>query len=186
MKKIRFALLALAAVMIVSACNKEEDPIVPIVDDSVVEEPQINPALVPFVGTFDMIVEYDSVGVDGAWLENGFMGMYYDADTGYVVFSADTTQPDVLKIDGYEILHGENGEPVEYHFYDTKATLDADGKLVPEASQFEMNGYHFSMTYGALRLQDDGSVRFRIEQHVPMGQSDAGYILTAYCTKRAE
>lgn len=189
MKKIRFALMALAAVVIISACNKEDDPIIPINDSTTdtipIDDPQINEALVPFVGTFDMIVEYDSIGVDGAWIQNGF-GMYYTPDTGYVVFSADTAQPDVLKIDGYEILHGENGQPVEYHFYETKATLNADGKLIPEPSQFVLNGYHFSITYGALRLQEDGSVRFRMEQYYPLGESVAGYVRTAYCTRRAE
>lgn len=186
MKKIRFAMLALVAMMFLFACNKEEDPIVPVVDDSTIEGPHINEALIPFVGTFDMIAEYDSIGMDGVWLDNGFAGMYYEPDTGYVVFSADTAQPDVLKVDGYTILHGDDGTPVEYHMYDTYATLNAEGKLIPETNQFNLNGYLFTITYGALRLQDDGSVRFRMEQHYPLGESEAGYIITAYCTRRAE
>lgn len=191
MKNIKFALLALAAMMLVFACNKEEDPIVPIDDDTIVndttiDEPSINEALVPFVGTFDMIAVYDSIGMDGAWMENGFLDMYYEPDTGYVVFSADTTQPEVLKVDGYTILHDAYGFPVEYHMYDTYATLNAEGKLIPETSHYNLNGYQFTITYGALRLQEDGSVKFRMEQHYPLGENEAGYIITANCTRRAE
>lgn len=182
MKQIRFLFLAFAAMLAFAACEK--DNIKPDVPDNP-DQPNIPEAIAQVLGTYDMMTVYDSIGVDGDWFENGFAGQNYDPDSGYVCIVLDPNDPNTVKIDGYEVLHEEDGTPVELHFYDTKATLNADGKLVPENSVFEMNGLHFDITYGPLYQAND-ELRFRIVQHVEFYGMDCGYILTARCIKRAE
>lgn len=179
MKQIRILYLAIAAMLAFVSCKKDDvEPILP-------DQPSIPEAIASVLGTYDMLTVYDSVGVDGDWFQNGFEGINYDPDSGYVCITLDSNDINTVKIDGYEVLHQDDGTPVEIHFYDTKATLDAEGELIPEASVFEQNGLSFDITYGAL-YQAEGELRFRIMQHVEFFGMDCGYILTARCTKRAE
>ena len=182
MKQIRILILAFAAMLAFAACEK--DNITPITPDNP-DQPTIPEAIASVLGTYDMMTVYDSIGVDGDWFQNGFEGQYYESDSGYVCITLDPNDPNSVKIDGFEILHEEDGTPVELHFYDTRATLNAEGRLIPETSTFEQNGLEFTITYGAF-YQVENELRFRIEQHVPFFGMDCGYILTAHCTKRAE
>lgn len=179
MKKTYLFFMAFAAMLAFSACEK--DNITPVPPD----QPTIPEAIASVLGTYDMMTVYDSIGVDGDWFQNGFEGQNYDPDSGYVCITLDSNDINTVKIDGYEILHEDDGTPVELHFYDTRATLNAEGKLIPEASIFEQNGLHFDITYGPLR-HEDGELRFRIVQHVNFFGMDCGYILTARCSRRAE
>lgn len=183
MKTRIFTLLAFSAMLIFAACDK--DDVEPIVDptDTVVT-PVVDP-IADYIGTYDMVGIYDSIGVDGTWFENGFAGQNYDPDSGYLVISRIDDDANSIKLEGYVVLSDANGQPVEYKFYDTQATLNSDSLFVPEASRFTMNDYLFSMTYGPMHLDND-FLTFRIEQHVPLMGMDCGYIIIANCTKRTE
>ena len=184
MKKSSFLILLAASLFALASCEKEpavtpdqpNDTIVP--DDPVVEDLRT-----PFVGTYDMTLVYDSVGVDGTWIPNGLAGVTYDPDHGYLVITP-AADSNTVKIDGYEVFEDEDaGTADTIYFYNTTATLDADGLLHAAPSSCSNNGLNFSITYGPMTLSGD-TLTFRLEEHVPYSGMDMGYIYSVTCVKR--
>lgn len=177
MKKNFLFLLAIIGVVAFSSCHKPEP------ED--VKDPRE-----PYLGTYDMVMMYDSVGVDGDWDENGSDDTNYDPDNGFVVLSANPNNENTINLDGYEIFSNANGGTDTIHFYETKFALNDGVFTAIEPSKFEMNGYLFNITYGMPQFTEtDGHVtglQFRIEQHTVLMGMDCGYILTAHCVKRTE
>ena len=131
-------IIALAAVVMSLAmvsCEKDEEPIPepPVVP----ENPEDTDPRAPYLGTYDMLVVYDSIGVDGSWMTNEFaysMGQGYDPDTGFMVITtaADTN---TINING-TVVYADGVDSMFVPYYVTTATFDEQGRMVPQPSNF--------------------------------------------------
>lgn len=174
-------ILTLAALLLVVFAACQKDDIAPVQPNNP-DTPTTVERRAAYLGTYDMVYVTDTFGVDNDWYVNGFEGQYYEDDYGYFVISADPADTASVKVDGFWVISNK-GAADTFYFYDTRATFDAQNRLVPEDCEFTANGYTFHHTLGPIRLTDEG-IRLRIEQHVPLMGMDCGYILSAIGTRR--
>lgn len=183
MKSSKLLLIASLAMMSLVACEKEE--ISPINGDENNDTvPTANERRTTYLGTYDMVYTYDSVGVDGNWFVNGFAGQNYEDDLGFLVITADPNDTASVKIDGYKVYADENGVMNDtVLFYDSRATFDGQGQLIPVQCSYSVNGYTYTSTLGPVVLNETGFT-MRIEEHLPFAGMDCGYLINAIGTKR--
>lgn len=178
--KLMMILLAVACCTLVS-CKKEK--VEKDTASTPTEEPTPTPTPTPtpvsaFIGTYDLEVVTDSLGSDGTW----FSREYYETMTGKsepprygrLTISQGNTD-NTFHVIG-KVLVGTDS--VEY--YNTTATLDANGCLILQPS-YVANNPDDQFTYGKIQAQQP--LVFRTERHVDWGM-DFGYIMTNTATKR--
>lgn len=179
-------IIALAAVVMSLAmvsCEKDEEPIPepPVVP----ENPEDTDPRAPYLGTYDMLVVYDSIGSDGVWMSNEFaysVGLGYDPDTGFMVITtaADTN---TINING-TVVYADGVDSMFVPYYVTTATFDEQGRMVPQPSDFtyEAAEINSKMTYGPITIGD--TLSFKNKEVYYMGSLQISYIKTIYCVKR--
>lgn len=183
--KLMMILLAVACCTLVS-CKKEK--VEKDTASTPTEEPTPTPTPTPtpvsaFIGTYDLEVVTDSVGVDDGEDVNWYSREYYEERTG----KSEPTRYGTLTITQGSsentfhvvgvVLVGSNN--VEY--YNTTATLDSAGSLVLEPSCVGGDQTD-KFTYGKIINQQP--LVFRTERHYMFYNLDCGYIFTNTATKR--
>lgn len=139
-----------------------------------------NPKEDVFSGEYELTVVTDSLGVDGEWLGKDMMavagreepdrfGTLTITSTGK---AGEYTLYGVVEISGQQVV-----------YYNTKAVVDAQGRLIAEPSVEDTpSGYKLEYSYGP--IEEGNPLTFRVEMHSQIGNMDCGYIYSNIATKK--
>lgn len=126
-----------------------------------------------------MEVVVDSLGIDGSWIDNSSDSLL--AAQGYLYVLRDNADEATLLIEGHVVRNSAVAcDTVLY--YDTRATFDEDGILVPERQTLILDGYTYYITYGQMEMRNDTLV-ITTEEHDYASGHDIGVKKTIYGIK---